>query len=225
MESKIYEYTSTDDAGREETVSVTWDQKRCIHAAECVKNLPAVFDTDRSPWIDPDQADADAIEDTVHKCPTGALHLTRDGDDPESAPAETHVSVFPNGPLLVRGNVEVVNSDGDVVLHDTRMALCRCGRSGNQPLCDGSHDDGFEDAGTVDVEQLSGDAPNGKHEGPVRIQVAEGGPLLVQGPLTLEGSDGSSCAGSKGALCRCGASSNKPYCDGSHNTADVELHG
>lgn len=225
MESKIYTYTRTDANDDQESVTVTWDQKRCIHAAACVRAEPDVFDPDRRPWIDPDQADAEAIETAVHQCPTGALHMTRDGDDPEEAPPETHVRLFPNGPLLVEGDVELVGSDGDVLLRDTRMALCRCGKSGNQPLCDGSHDGAFEDAGLLNAEMLSGDAPDGRQDGPIQIRVAEGGPLLVQGPLTLEADDGETCAGSNGALCRCGASSSKPFCDGSHNTADVELTG
>ena len=39
---------------------VTYDAKRCIHAAECVHGLPAVFDSNAKPWINPDGADADA---------------------------------------------------------------------------------------------------------------------------------------------------------------------
>ncbi|PSQ96202.1 MAG: CDGSH iron-sulfur domain-containing protein [Bacteroidetes bacterium SW_7_64_58] len=39
----------------------------------------------------------------------------------------------------------MLDGDGDTLLTDTRMALCRCGRSGNKPLCDGSHAEiGFE---------------------------------------------------------------------------------
>ena len=32
-------------------VTVTYDAKRCIHAAECVHGLPGVFDPDAKPWI------------------------------------------------------------------------------------------------------------------------------------------------------------------------------
>jgi CDGSH-type Zn-finger protein/uncharacterized Fe-S cluster protein YjdI len=225
MESEIYTYTRTDDDGNKESVTVTWDQKRCIHAAACVRTEPDVFDPDRRPWIDPDQAEPDAVEAAVRKCPTGALHMARDGSDPEEAPSETRVRLFPNGPLLVEGDVELVGSSGDVLLRDTRMALCRCGRSGNQPLCDGSHDGEFKDAGHLDADMLSGDAPDGEHDGPVQIRVAKNGPLLVKGPITLEADDGETSAGSKGALCRCGASGSKPFCDGSHTMADVELSG
>ncbi len=210
METKIFTYES-DDA------TVTWDQKRCIHAAACVQGLPAVFDPDRQPWIDPDQADADAIEDVVQQCPTGALHMQRDGTNPETAPDANRIALFPNGPLLVRGDVELVDPDGVVLLHDTRLALCRCGLSANKPLCDGSHDGAFDDPGLLQAERLSGAADA---DGPLRIQATENGPLLVEGPVTIEASDEATCAGQKGALCRCGASDAKPFCDGSHNDVD-----
>lgn len=51
----------------------------------------------------------------------------------------------------------------------------------------------------------------------VRIEVLPDGPLLVKGGATLIGVDGQDkqCEGTA-ALCRCGASANKPFCDGSH---------
>jgi CDGSH-type Zn-finger protein len=48
--------------------------------------------------------------------------------------------VYPNGPILVRGEVEIVGSDGMPVPQRRRVvALCRCGHSGLKPLCDGTH--------------------------------------------------------------------------------------
>ena len=51
----------------------------CTHAGRCVKGLPAVFDANRRPWIDPNGATADEIEAQVVKCPSGALKFTRGG--------------------------------------------------------------------------------------------------------------------------------------------------
>jgi CDGSH-type Zn-finger protein/uncharacterized Fe-S cluster protein YjdI len=45
----------------------------------------------------------------------------------------------PNGPLLVRGNLEIVSGTGRTVNKVTRSWLCRCGESKNKPYCDGSH--------------------------------------------------------------------------------------
>lgn len=54
-----------------------------------------------------------------------------------------------------------------------------------------------------------------------RVEVLRDGPLLVHGEITVIGADGRSEARSGStALCRCGASKNKPYCDGSHKTID-----
>lgn len=50
------------------------------------------------------------------------------------------ITVCPDGPLLVRGPVELLSADGERVEHHRRVvALCRCGRSRLKPLCDGSH--------------------------------------------------------------------------------------
>ena len=50
-----------------------------------------------------------------------------------------------------------------------------------------------------------------------RIQVVADGPLLVRGPITVELPDGSERTEEKrAALCRCGSSDNKPFCDGTH---------
>ena len=49
------------------------------------------------------------------------------------------------------------------------------------------------------------------------IEVLPDGPLIVHGTLKVINTDGSeSIKESKTAFCRCGASANKPYCDGSH---------
>lgn len=55
----------------------------------------------------------------------------------------------------------------------------------------------------------------------VKIQIRDNGPLLVQGAVTLVDADGGVFAldSSKPAiaLCRCGHSENRPFCDGAHN--------
>jgi CDGSH-type Zn-finger protein len=52
----------------------------------------------------------------------------------------------------------------------------------------------------------------------VTIKVRENGPYLVRGKITLTDADGNpyTVAGENVALCRCGASLTKPFCDGSH---------
>ena len=50
-----------------------------------------------------------------------------------------------------------------------------------------------------------------------KVEVLQNGPLLVYGTLKVTHKDGSSETKNKTtAFCRCGASNNKPYCDGAH---------
>jgi len=214
MDTNVYTYEGNE-------VTVTWDQKRCIHAQACVDGLPNVFDPERRPWIEPDQADADAVEAVVPRCPTGALHLTRNGTNPEPTPDTNRITIDADGPLYVRADAELIDSDGETLLTDTRMALCRCGRSENKPLCDGSHDEGFADEGHIAVNHLS-TPDEATDEGPLRIRATEDGPFVVEGPVTIEATDDETVSGHRGALCRCGASDSKPFCDGSHAEVGFE---
>ena len=123
-------------------ISVQWYAGRCVHAAACIRALPTVFDPQRRPWIDLDAADAsaDRVADAVLRCPTGALHFVRhDGGPPEAAEPTVRATPLRDGPLLVRGDVEVAGPDGVILRRDTRLAFCRCGRSGHMPFCDNSH--------------------------------------------------------------------------------------
>ena len=63
-------------------------------------------------------------------------------DDPDVGAGELPalITVCPDGPLLVRGNVRIVDTDGAVIPQNRpTIALCRCGRSRIAPLCDGTH--------------------------------------------------------------------------------------
>jgi len=54
----------------------------------------------------------------------------------------------------------------------------------------------------------------------VTVKVRESGPYLIRGKITLTDADGNpyTVAGENVALCRCGGSQTKPFCDGSHRT-------
>ncbi len=158
-----------------------------------------------------------------------------DGPTAEQAggmgPGANVAEVPPSGPLCLTGRIQV-EVDGEIVADTDDVALCRCGHSSNKPFCDGSHNKvGFDDPGVILGGRLvpgpdgdadgSGDGEAGDPE-PVRIVCATNGPLLVRGPLTVVGSDGGMSQGTKGALCRCGVSSTKPFCDGSHRETGFE---
>lgn len=54
-------------------VTIVWQNAKCIHAGECVKNNPEVFKPREKPWITPNDSSTENIIETVKKCPSGAL--------------------------------------------------------------------------------------------------------------------------------------------------------
>ncbi len=193
---------------------VAYDVKRCVHAAECVQGLPAVFNPKAKPWINPDGADADAVAAVVDRCPTGALHVERPEGVAESVPGKNTATLTTCGPTYLRGNLTLLAQDGSVALSDTRMALCRCGGSKNKPFCDGSHKTfGFADDGALRTGEKPAPAAVG---GRLEIRARPNGPLMLTGPLTVIGTNGRTAFEETTFLCRCGASRNRPYCDGTH---------
>jgi uncharacterized Fe-S cluster protein YjdI/CDGSH-type Zn-finger protein len=110
-----------------------------IHSANCVRALRDVFDPQRRPWIEPAAASADAIAAAVLRCPSGALHFIRhDGAAQEVADVPATLTPIRNGPLYVRGDVEVRGLDGRPLRRDTRISLCRCELAARLPFCDNS---------------------------------------------------------------------------------------
>ena len=118
-------------------VGVSFDPGRCRHAAECVRGLPAVFDTGRRPWILPERGDPEDVVRVVARCPTGALRThpiaTIAGEQPVTP---TKLTAVPGGPLLLRGDLHL--TAGDIDQRETRAAVCSCGSTANAPYCDGS---------------------------------------------------------------------------------------
>ena len=208
MSNKVYEYKG-------KAIAVQYDVKRCIHAEECVHGLPGVFDPERRPWIDPDAATVDEVAQVVMRCPTGALHFQRPDGPQEPVPEQNAIRVSADGPLYLQGRLEVKGADGEVALSDTRLALCRCGASKNKPYCDGAHTEiDFKDPGALGDNAVKSVDTQGEQ---LKITPAGNGPLLIRGEAELKSADGQVCyRGNQMALCRCGASANKPFCDGSH---------
>jgi CDGSH-type Zn-finger protein len=151
------------------------------------------------------------------RCPTGALHVERlDGGPAEPVPSRNMVTVAPDGPLYLRGELEIETPEG--VVHDTRAALCLCGASQSKPFCDGSHQEaGFRhDGGFLLGEPIA--PPPSDADGPLRVRPSRRGPLLLSGVLEVRGADlGTFARIQHPALCRCGHSGLKPFCDGTQH--------
>ncbi|HQW07720.1 MAG TPA: CDGSH iron-sulfur domain-containing protein [Steroidobacteraceae bacterium] len=79
-----------------------------------------------------------------------AAGFTATGEPPGESPGEQSpalavrngpLEVIPveNGPLHVKGNLEIVTATGCLVKRVTECWLCRCGHAGKKPFCDGTH--------------------------------------------------------------------------------------
>ena len=196
-------------------VTVQWDGKLCIHVGECGKSSGELFKGGRDPWCQPDVTTVDETVNVVERCPTGALTYERADGVVEQAAAENTVVVANHGPLYATGDLDIKGADQPGVAF--RAALCRCGQSKNKPFCDNSHEkSGFADRGVIGDTGKGFEAPGGK----LTIFPAPNGPLLLSGNATLiSGAGRKAWRGTKCALCRCGHSKNKPFCDGAHKAA------
>ena len=141
---------------RGSAIEVTFDLDLCTHIGECLRRSPEVFQLRRRPWVLPDKSNADELAKVIERCPSGALQYRRlDGGAEEAAPEPVHVTPIRNGPLLIRGRVEVHRDDGSLEMLP-RAALCRCGESANKPFCDNTHlRTGFRAPGEVMHIELS----------------------------------------------------------------------
>jgi CDGSH-type Zn-finger protein len=85
-----------------------------------------------------------AVEE-ARNCPSGRLVVwEKNGKavEPEFEPSIVIVEdpqENSEGPVWVRGGIPIESADGYVYEVRNRVALCRCGKSSNKPLCDGSH--------------------------------------------------------------------------------------
>ena len=143
MKEKAIKYQS-------DKINVTYEPEICIHAAECVNGLPTVFDPEKKPWINIAGATPSEIIDVIDKCPSGALKyelidLNVKKEKEENKMEKTKITVMPNGPLMIEGNLTVNKNSGETIKEGEKLFLCRCGHSSNKPFCDGSHKKvGFE---------------------------------------------------------------------------------
>lgn len=122
----------------DDRIRVVWDATLCIHTGICLQRLPRVFDVNARPWINLTGADAEQIAATVRACPTSALRYDGPAVAPEVPDETTTVDVRPNGPLILRGRLNLT-APGGSPRAEYRAALCRCGASQNKPYCDNSH--------------------------------------------------------------------------------------
>lgn len=214
MTSEIQEY-------RGAKVVVRFDGAKCIHSRNCVLGHPRVF-VPNAPgaWIQPDAAAAETVVALAEACPSGAITYQRlDGGPAESPPPVNTARIRENGPIAMHAGMRF--ADGAEAL---RATLCRCGASKSKPWCDGSHAAaGFVASGeppTKDTPALAA------RDGLLQVTPMKDGPLHVKGPLEIVSGTGRTVQRvTECWLCRCGASANKPFCDGTHRRSGFLADG
>jgi CDGSH-type Zn-finger protein/uncharacterized Fe-S cluster protein YjdI len=199
-------------------IDVQWDARLCIHIGECGYSQGELFVGGRDPWCQPDVVEDEYVRKVIRRCPSGALsYADKAAGDNEKPPENNKVQVVYNGPLYLHGDLDVENAPDDMPGVCFRAALCRCGQSNNKPFCDNTHlKAGFEDFGAVgesgDETQVQG--------GKLSVKFVKDGPMILSGNFAIVAASGRTAwHGKQAALCRCGQSRNKPFCDGSHQGA------
>jgi len=135
-------------------IVVYWYPEQCAHPGTCLRTLPEVFCLNNRPWVNVDAASPERIIQCIDKCPSGALRYSiPEGssvdcslalgagsiDNMKAISAIVKIKVIKNGPYLIEGPMEVLDSDDMPIYEGSRIALCSCGCSQNPPFCDGSH--------------------------------------------------------------------------------------
>lgn len=204
-----------------DSIIVSFDGKRCIHARRCVLALPGVFRAGvEGQWIFPESAPAEEIARVIGACPSGALTYQRkDGGLEEQAPGVNTLRPWEDGPNELRGDVRIAGQEPR-----KRAVLCRCGQSQRMPFCDNSHLKA-EFRATSDIPSKDG-KPLEAFDGPLEVTPTKDGPNMIAGNLQIiAGSGRKVTTVRKAFLCRCGQSKNKPFCDGSHKAAGFKAEG
>ncbi len=125
-------------------ITVRDDRSICEHAGFCGNTVTNVW---KSVGDTGDVRTRTMVISMIQNCPSGALTYEMNGEPVEPLLPEA-IGVVDDGPLYVSGNIPITLADGTRIETRNRVTLCRCGQSGNKPLCDGSHKEaGFRDAG------------------------------------------------------------------------------
>jgi len=127
----------TDYEGKE--VTVHDNRGICAHIGYCTDQLPEVFRGGQEPWIDADGAPGERVAEQTRRCPSGALSHSEGGVEHRDQERPPTIQVVAAGPYYVTGGVELLDTERGEGASLEHYALCRCGRSKNKPLCDGTH--------------------------------------------------------------------------------------
>ncbi len=134
------------------------------------------------------------------------------------------IKVMENGPLVFEfdDSTELELENGEKFTDLKTLTICRCGQSDNQPFCDDSCNEKNFLAKGGEIELIWGQVEtkeiNIKTDGPIKIPLR--GRYIYKKDLEKE-----ERTEKKMALCRCGKSETKPFCDGTHKKIKFESIG
>jgi CDGSH-type Zn-finger protein/uncharacterized Fe-S cluster protein YjdI len=198
---------------RGKNLLLRFEAKRCIHSRHCVLEASDVFLANvKGPWLHPDAMRTEDLVAVAHECPSGAITYDRTDDGPqEAAPNVNVANTRENGPIAIHAAMNI-EGHGKML----RATLCRCGASKNKPFCDSSHHAiNFVATGEPATQESKSLESRG---GELKVTPFKDGPLGVAGNLEICSGTGRTITRvQKTALCRCGHSANKPFCDGTHS--------
>lgn len=146
-------------------ITIVWRAAECTHSTICYTRLRSVFDPVKRPWINATGAPTADILKIIEDCPTPALTFFWNDDQrnktehsaklfkgdlgqllggrkPVPAAQEspqTTINIRPNGPVVISGNLRIIDATGKEMPNIEMISICRCGASGNMPHCDGTH--------------------------------------------------------------------------------------
>jgi CDGSH-type Zn-finger protein len=127
------------DTYRGKKITIHDNRSLCAHAGYCTDGLASVFRLREKPFVDPDGASAEEIIEVVKQCPSGALSYSIENVSETLEISEASIFIAPNGPYVVKGRVDLLETTRGKGASETSITLCRCGASKNKPYCDGSH--------------------------------------------------------------------------------------
>ncbi|MCZ6470712.1 MAG: CDGSH iron-sulfur domain-containing protein [Gammaproteobacteria bacterium] len=127
------------DTYRGKNITIHDNRSLCAHAGYCTDGLASVFHLREKPFVDPDGASAEEIIEVIKQCPSGALSYSIENASDTLEISEASIFIAPNGPYVVKGRVDLLETTRGKGASETSITLCRCGASKNKPYCDGSH--------------------------------------------------------------------------------------
>ena len=128
------------------------------------------------------------------------------------------IEVKKNGPLELLTPVGLTINGRVQEIQNANILFCRCGFSNQKPFCDGAHSvNSFTDKGLIRSDYRPKQLSDPIEDSSLTIVTKANGQLRLMGSMGVRNHAGENkWNGNQANFCRCGKSTDKPFCDGSH---------